>query len=63
MAAILAGWGLSASVTPFSVVSLTASRYAGVGLYEISLRKNSGYALCSAVLVCALLAIYIRFGT
>lgn len=63
MAAILAGWGLSASVTPFSVVSLTASRYAGVGLYDISLRKNSGYALCSAVIVCALLALYIRFGT
>jgi hypothetical protein len=62
MAAILAGWGLSASVTPFSVVSLTASRYAGIGLYDISLRKNSGYAICSAVLVCALLAIYIRFG-
>jgi hypothetical protein len=59
MAAILAGWGLSASVTPFSVVSLTASRYAGIGLYDISLRRNSGYALCSAVLVCALLAIYI----
>jgi hypothetical protein len=59
MAAILAGWGLSASVTPFSVVSLTASRYAGIGLYDISLRRNSGYALCSAMLVCALLAIYI----
>lgn len=62
MAAILAGWGLSASVTPFSVVSLTASRYAGIGLYDISLRRNSGYALCSAVLVCALLAMYIWLG-
>ncbi|NEX63958.1 hypothetical protein [Noviherbaspirillum galbum] len=59
MAAILAGWGLSASVTPFSVVSLTASRYARVGLYDISLRKNSGYALCSALLLCAVLAAWI----
>jgi hypothetical protein len=40
MGAILAGWGLSTSVTPFSVLSLTASRYSGVGLDQISLGRN-----------------------
>lgn len=59
MAAILAGWGLSASVTPFSVLSLTASRYAGVGLYQISLGRNWAYAAGNAVVVCCLLTIYI----
>jgi hypothetical protein len=59
MAAILAGWGLSASVTPFSVLSLTASRYAGVGLYQISLGRNWAYATGNAVVVCCLLTVYI----
>lgn len=59
MAAILAGWGLSASVTPFSVLSLTASRYAGVSLYRISLGINWKYALVNAVIVCSLLTAYI----
>lgn len=55
MAAILAGWGLSASVTPFSVLSLTASRYSGLGLYQISLGKNWAFALLNAALACLLL--------
>ena len=59
MAAILAGWGLSSSITPFSVLSLTASRYAGVDLYQISLGKNWAFALCNALLICALLAAYV----
>ncbi|MEC4721659.1 hypothetical protein RY831_21045 [Noviherbaspirillum sp. CPCC 100848] len=59
MAAILAGWGLSASVTPFSVLSLTASRYAGVSLYRISLGINWKYAVANAVIVCGLLTAYI----
>lgn len=59
MAAILAGWGLSASVTPFSVLSLTASRYAGVSLYRISLGINWKYAAANAVIVCSLLTAYI----
>jgi hypothetical protein len=62
MAAILAGWGLSTSVTPFSVLSLTASRYAGIGLYQISLGKNSAYAICNALVVCVLLAAYVRLA-
>ncbi|HEY8607851.1 MAG TPA: hypothetical protein VIM12_12120 [Noviherbaspirillum sp.] len=53
--AILNGWGLSASLTPYSVLSLTASRYAGTGLYQISLGRNALFALVNAVLGCALL--------
>lgn len=49
-AAILTGWGLSASVTPFSVLSLTASRYAGTGLYQISIGRNWAFALVSSFL-------------
>lgn len=59
MAAILAGWGLSASLTPFSVLSLTASRYAGVGLYQISLGKNGAFVLFNSLLICALLSAYV----
>jgi hypothetical protein len=56
MAAILAGWGISTSVTPFSVLSLTASRYAEVGLYDISLGRNWRFALVNAVVACVVLA-------
>ncbi|WP_147376878.1 hypothetical protein [Noviherbaspirillum saxi] len=59
MAAILAGWGLSASVTPFSVLSLTASRYSGEGLYQISLGKNAVFALTTSGVVCVLLTAYV----
>lgn len=53
--AILSGWGLSASLTPYSVLSLTASRYAGTGLYQISLGRNALFALFNAVFSCLLL--------
>ncbi|MBK4736297.1 hypothetical protein [Noviherbaspirillum pedocola] len=55
MAAILAGWGISTSVTPFSVLSLTASRYAEVGLAEISLGRNWRFALVNSLVACAVL--------
>lgn len=53
--AILSAWGLSASLTPYSVLSLTASRYAGTGLYQISLGRNAWFACANALLACALL--------
>lgn len=59
IAAILAGWGLSTSVTPFSVISLTASRYSGIGLYQISLGRNWAFALCTALIVCGALTGYV----
>jgi hypothetical protein len=55
-AAILTGWGLTASLTPFSVLTLMASRYAGVGLYEISIGRNWAFALMSAGVACGVLA-------
>lgn len=55
MAAILAGWGISTSVTPFSVLSLTASRYADIGLAEISLGRNWGFALLNSLAACVVL--------
>ncbi|MDB5839243.1 MAG: hypothetical protein JWQ23_1195 [Herminiimonas sp.] len=52
--AILTGWGISACINPYSLVSMTAGRYAGTGLYHISLGKNWFYALIN-VLVMALI--------
>lgn len=57
MAAILTGWGLSAVLTPFSVLSLTASRYAGTTLYQISFGKNWVFALINALLACIALTV------
>lgn len=53
--AILTGWGISAVLTPYSVLSLTASRYSGETLYQISLGRNSRFALINAVVACLLL--------
>ncbi|MET0964651.1 MAG: hypothetical protein ABWY05_17815 [Noviherbaspirillum sp.] len=58
MAAILAAWGLSANMTPFSVASLTASRYADVGLVEISFGRNWRFAMSNSLVVCSVLALY-----
>lgn len=38
--AVLVGWGLAASLTPFSVLNLTASRLSGIGLMRISVGAN-----------------------
>lgn len=56
VSAILTGWGLSASLTPYSVMTLTASRYAGSSLYHISIARNWLFALVNATLACAVLA-------
>lgn len=55
MAAILTGWGMSTTLTPFSVLSLTASRYAGTTAQQISLHKNWLYALINTLLICLVL--------
>jgi len=44
-------------MTPFSVASLTASRYAGIGLVEVSFGRNWRFALTNALVVCGVLAI------
>ena len=58
MAAILAAWGLSANMTPFSVASLTASRYAGIGLAEVSFGRNWRFAMTNSLVVCSVLAVF-----
>lgn len=61
VSAILTGWGLSASLTPFSVLSLTASRYAGDSLYRISIARNWLFALVNSLLGCAVLTVVALF--
>lgn len=56
LGAVLAGWGLSTCMTPFSVLSLTASRYAGEGLYTISLGRNAVFSVLSGLLISLLLS-------
>ena len=55
MAALLTGWGLSATLTPFSVLSLTAARYAGTSLYQISIGRNWLFVLINMLIMCAML--------
>lgn len=54
LCAVLAGWGLAIIVTPFSVLSLMASRYSGIPILVISLRANLVFVTL-AVLVSSLL--------
>lgn len=61
MAALLTGWGLSAVLTPFSVLSLTASRYAGTSLYDISFGRNWLFAAASAFVCCGVLTAAARW--
>lgn len=51
-AAILIGWGLSASLTPYSVLVLTASRYSDASPYRLSIEKNWKFALVNLLLAC-----------
>lgn len=51
-AAILIGWGLSASLTPYSVLVLTASRYSDATPYQLSIEKNWLFALVNSLLLC-----------
>jgi hypothetical protein len=57
MAAILFGWGFSTLITPLSVLSLTASRYSGTTLYQISMGKNWAFVLISTLLTCVVLTL------
>jgi hypothetical protein len=63
--AILTGWGIASVLTPYSVLSLTASRYSGETLYRISLGRNGRFALINAAVACLLLtaiALWMRAG-
>lgn len=49
LCAVLVGWGLAIIITPFSVLSLMASRYSGIPILTISLRANLWFALLSVL--------------
>lgn len=53
--AIMVGWSVSGTVSPFSMLSLMASRYAGVSVYAVSVRANHLFAvLCMGIAAVAL---------
>ena len=54
LTALLVGWGLAITITPFSVLSLMASRWSGVPVLTISLRAN-GWFVTLALLVSSVL--------
>jgi len=49
LCAVLVGWGLAIIVTPFSVLSLMASRASGIRILVISLRSNALFVGTSAL--------------
>jgi len=49
LCAVLVGWGLAIIVTPFSVLSLMASRASGIPILVISLRSNVLFVATSAL--------------
>src|SRR3989344_742219 len=48
---VLAGLGMAVATTPFSVVSLMASRFSGLPVLTVSVRANLGYAFLSLLIV------------
>lgn len=53
--AVLAGLGVAVILTPFSVISLMASRLSGLPLFNVSVRANFGFALLNLLLVALIL--------
>jgi len=62
---MLVGWSVSGCVSPFSMLSLMAARYAGVSVYTVSVRANHVFALLcmgTAAIALGLLAAGMRPG-
>jgi hypothetical protein len=57
--AVLMGWGLAASLTPFSVLNLTASRQSGIALMRISVGANWRFTMVCLVLVTLILSLLV----
>jgi hypothetical protein len=49
LAAVLVGWSMGVTLTPFSVVSVMASRLSGIALLGISLRANLAFVTTSVL--------------
>jgi hypothetical protein len=60
LTAVLVGWGLAIIVTPFSVLSLMASRWSGIPVLVISLRANAWFVLLALATSSTLLGIMAR---
>lgn len=55
MLSVLTGLGLAVILTPFSAVSLMASRFSGIPVLTISLRSHLGFALVALLLASLIL--------
>jgi hypothetical protein len=52
---VLAGLGMAVIATPFSVISLMASRFSGLPLLTVSVRPHLGFAALNLLLVACIL--------
>lgn len=61
LSAVLVGWSLAIIVTPFSVVSVLASRWSGIPVLVISLRANAMFVLLALGTSACLLGLLARW--
>lgn len=57
--ALLAGWSIASTMAPFSMLSMTASRYAAISVYDISLRRNWLFCTAGTVLAATVLTLLV----
>lgn len=55
--ALLAGWSISSTLAPFSMLSMTASRYSGLSIYDISTRRNWLFCTIGTILATLVLTL------
>jgi len=58
---VLAGLGMAVIATPFSVISLMASRFSGLPLLVVSVRPHLGFAALNLLLVACILGSAVRY--
>jgi len=63
LASVLVGWSMGVAMTPFSVVSVMASRLSGIPLLRISLKANFIFVATSVVAASLLLGNLAALGT
>jgi len=63
LASVLVGWSMGVAMTPFSVVSVMASRLSGIPLLSISLKANFIFVATSVVAASLLLGNLAALGT
>jgi hypothetical protein len=61
--ALIAGWGVATVVTPFSMLSMMASRYSGIAPFQLSLGENWRFTIaCTATFTVVLAAVAALLG-